>query len=191
MLLNKGLVSVLACFSVKCFEGTSGTLLQGAAHISKQGLLYLGSRDVKGWCKFIAVLVDTVAISTLRQYTPRKGARGMKVVEEYLWYRPSCMCKSETFYCIFTRVSVTFLQVACGRPCGAGCGASSISHHDGLCRMLAGLYPLHRTFHRISLLHCVQGKHSPMRLPAAVEDFLKNEGIPFKKAQPGALEVSV
>ncbi|BDA46483.1 probable polyadenylate-binding protein-interacting protein 7 at C-terminar half [Coccomyxa sp. Obi] len=39
--------------------------------------------------------------------------------------------------------------------------------------------------------HHSKGKHSTMRLPATVEDFLKNEGIAFKKAQPGALEFSV
>ena len=35
-----------------------------------------------------------------------------------------------------------------------------------------------------------QGKHAPLRLPAAVEEFLKAEGIPFKRPLPGALEIS-
>lgn len=35
-----------------------------------------------------------------------------------------------------------------------------------------------------------QGKHTPLRLPVAVEEFLKNEGITFKKPLPGALEIN-
>jgi hypothetical protein len=36
----------------------------------------------------------------------------------------------------------------------------------------------------------LQGKHTPTRLPQAVEDFLKNEGIAFKKPIAGALEIA-
>ena len=34
-----------------------------------------------------------------------------------------------------------------------------------------------------------QGKHTPMRLPAAVEEFLRAEGIAFSTPLPGALEI--
>ncbi|CAL8462611.1 g2144 [Coccomyxa elongata] len=55
--------------------------------------------------------------------------------------------------------------------------------------------PAKASNHTIQVLvgtnHHSKGKHSPMRLPAAVEEFLKNEGIAFKKPQPGALEFSV
>ena len=40
------------------------------------------------------------------------------------------------------------------------------------------------------MLPCAQGKHTPQRLPAAVEDFLRSEGIPFRRPLPGALEIS-
>ncbi len=56
--------------------------------------------------------------------------------------------------------------------------------------MHAGLSPGSASFANFHAAW-LQGKHSPMRLPAAVEEFLKNEGIAFKKPQPGALEFSV
>lgn len=53
------------------------------------------------------------------------------------------------------------------------------------CFCLRNVYLLSFNLTTLSL----QAKHSVQRLPAAVEDFLNNEGISFKKPVDGAIEI--